>query len=82
MVSSARIYHSSENNILWLGHFSATGGETAANLSISGGTAFAASNGSIIPAQDNVIMVLQDHMENDQAQNSKFLSRPVPSHTM
>ncbi|KAI0738818.1 glycoside hydrolase superfamily [Daedaleopsis nitida] len=32
-----------ENNILWRGHFNATGAETAANLSINGGTAFAAS---------------------------------------
>ncbi|KAI1789921.1 glycoside hydrolase superfamily [Ganoderma leucocontextum] len=32
-----------ENNILWRGHFNASGSETAANLSINGGTAFAAS---------------------------------------
>ena len=29
---------SCENNILWRGHFNATGEETAANLSINGGT--------------------------------------------
>ena len=34
---------SCENNILFRGHFDATGEETAANLSINGGTAFAAS---------------------------------------
>ncbi len=39
-------------------------------------------NGSIIPAQDNVVTVLQDHMGNDEGQNRKFSSRPVPSHTM
>ncbi|KAI0747487.1 glycoside hydrolase superfamily [Fomes fomentarius] len=87
-----------ENNIIWRGHFNATGSETAANLSINGGTAFAASvwindafidtigsiiaqgdanalfpfpNGSVIPAQDNVITVLQDHMGNDEGQNQK-----------
>ncbi|OSC98180.1 glycoside hydrolase family 35 protein [Trametes coccinea BRFM310] len=32
-----------ENIILWRGHFDATGGEKAANLTINGGTAFAAS---------------------------------------
>ena len=34
---------SCENNILFRGHFDVTGEETAANLSINGGTAFAAS---------------------------------------
>ncbi|KAI0350174.1 hypothetical protein OH77DRAFT_1593752 [Trametes cingulata] len=32
-----------ENNIFWRGHFNATGTETGANLTINGGTAFAAS---------------------------------------
>ncbi|KAI0775604.1 glycoside hydrolase superfamily [Trametes elegans] len=31
------------NNILWRGHFNASGSETGANLTINGGTAFAAS---------------------------------------
>ena len=84
---------SCENNILFRGHFDATGEETAANLSINGGTAFAASvwindvfidtvssltavgdvnatftfpKGSIVPGQDNVITVLQDHMGNNE----------------
>ena len=33
-----RAPRSCENNILWRGHFNATGAETAANLSINGGT--------------------------------------------
>ncbi|KAH9891918.1 glycoside hydrolase superfamily [Cubamyces lactineus] len=32
-----------ENNIFWRGHFNATGSETGVNLTINGGTAFAAS---------------------------------------
>ncbi|EIW52309.1 uncharacterized protein TRAVEDRAFT_75316 [Trametes versicolor FP-101664 SS1] len=32
-----------ENSIFWRGHFNATGSETGANLTINGGTAFAAS---------------------------------------
>ncbi|KAI0629927.1 glycoside hydrolase superfamily [Trametes polyzona] len=36
-------YGSCENSVLWRGHFSATGDEKGANLTINGGTAFAAS---------------------------------------
>ncbi|TFK90371.1 glycoside hydrolase family 35 protein [Polyporus arcularius HHB13444] len=87
-----------ENNILWRGHFNATGEETAANLSINGGTGHAASvwindvfidtissltavgdanatfsfpEASVIPGQDNVITVLQDHMGNNEGTDQK-----------
>ncbi|KAI0694018.1 glycoside hydrolase superfamily [Cerioporus squamosus] len=92
------LYGICENNILWRGHFNATGEETAANLSINGGTGHAASvwindvfidtissltavgdanatfafpNGSVIPGQDNVITVLQDHMGNNEGTDQK-----------
>lgn len=38
-----RSLFSCENAVLWRGHFKATGEEKSVNLSINGGTAFAAS---------------------------------------